>query len=317
MTEPFFYIIVNPVAGSGNGAKTWQQIQPIFEQRHLDYQVKVSQYAGHTIELAKQIGNFATHDQAVLIVVGGDGTLNQALTGLRATKTPLMPLAYVPTGSGNDFARGTDINQDPLKALEQILSATQPVSIDVGQYSETTHHHAGYFVNNIGIGFDAAVVASTNHSKAKQWLNRVHLGNLAYGFNVLKVLFKRKPFALTVNVDGQQIMIPDAFLVTTTNHPYFGGGVKILPAASPTDGKLDLIVVEHTNLITFVFLAIQLLRGQHTKYAKVHHFQSKHIQLMTNSLEYGQMDGEEMGTRAFALDFKVSQHPFWYIPENK
>ncbi|WP_461213547.1 diacylglycerol/lipid kinase family protein [Lacticaseibacillus sp. GG6-2] len=315
MAAGFYYIIFNPAAGSGTAVDVFKKIRAVLDERGIQYEIKVSRYAGHAIQLAKQIGSFNQKPDAVMLVIGGDGTLNQAITGLRQTEHPEMPVAYIPAGSGNDFARGIKMAQDPLKALEQVLRTEKPLVLDVGHYVEKTRHDSGYFVNNIGVGFDAATVAATNRSRFKKFLNRVHLGSLAYMVGVVTVFFSRKPFPVAVYVDGKRTYIPHAFLVTTTNHPFFGGGVRILPSADPTDGKLDLIVVEHINTPYFLFLVLQLLLGRHTKYKRVHVFEANRIELETSSLEFGQMDGEEMGIRPYELSFRVEQQRFWIDPD--
>ncbi|WP_125703164.1 diacylglycerol/lipid kinase family protein [Lacticaseibacillus daqingensis] len=311
MAAVFFYIIFNPAAGSGTSVATFKAVRKVLDERHYDYEIRVSRYAGHAVQLGHQISSFNTHKNAVVMVIGGDGTLNQTITGLRQSDQPALPVAYIPAGSGNDFARGIGLPQDPMKALDHVLAATQPVTLDIGRYTEQTRHESGYFVNNIGFGFDAAAVAAANRGSYKKLLNKLHLGSLAYMFGVVNVFFSRRPFPVTVHANGKYEHIPRAFLCTTTNHPYFGGGIRILPTATPTDGELDLIVVENLNIPYFLFLLLELIRGKHMKYKAVHHFKSDHLVVETNSLEFGQMDGEEMGTRAFQLDFSVTQQPFW------
>lgn len=317
MPAGFYYLIFNPAAGSGTAISVFKEVRKRLDEVGTPYEIKVSRYPGHTIQLARQIGSFNTHEHAVTIVIGGDGSLNQTITGLRMTASADMPVAYIPAGSGNDFARGIGMAHEPMAALEQVLSCTKPLVLDVGRYTEKTRHESGYFVNNIGIGFDATVVAATNHSEMKRILNKIHLGTLSYMFGVVKVLFGRKPFPVAVYVDGHRTFIPRAFLVTTTNHPYFGGGIRILPTATPTDGKLDLIVAEQLNMLQFLFLLVQVIRGKHMKYKQVHHFLSDHILLETPSLEFGQMDGEEMGSRPYELDFHVTKQNFWFNLDHK
>ena len=313
MAAGFYYIIFNPAAGAGTAVDIFKKIQARLDDQHIAYEIKVSRYSGHTIQLAKQIGGFNHRDDAVMLVIGGDGTLNQAITGLHQTEHADMPVAYIPAGSGNDFARGVGLSQDPLKALDQVLAADHPTVIDIGHYTEKTRGESGYFVNNIGVGFDAAAVAATNRSRFKTILNRMHLGSLAYIVGVIGVFFSRKPFPVAIYVGGKRTYIQQAFLVTTTNHPYFGGGVRILPGADPRDGKLDLIVVEHLNTPYFLFLCLQLLLGRHTKYKRVHVFESPRIELETPSLEFGQMDGEELGSRPYELSFHVEKQNFWFV----
>lgn len=313
----FFYILYNPAAGAHTAASKLALVEKALKAKQLDYTVTTSQYAGHMVQLARQIGSFKDRKDGVILVVGGDGTLNQAITGLRLTSSQ-MPVAYVPAGSGNDFARGIGQARDAQGAIDQILAATEPLMLDVGRYHEASRDESGYFVNNIGVGFDAAIVSATNRSRVKKWLNRIHLGTLAYMVNLIGVFFSRRPFPVAVYVDGKRELIHRAFLVTTTNHPYFGGGVRILPGANPSDGLLDLIVVEHLNTPFFIFLMVQLVLGRHLRYKQVHHYRSATIELQTNSLEFGQMDGEELGSRPYDLQFSVVKQAFWIkLPDPK
>ncbi|WP_461239651.1 diacylglycerol/lipid kinase family protein [Paucilactobacillus sp. N302-9] len=308
-----FLIILNKHAGSGTAAKVWQQIEPELNRRQVDYQLKISQYPGHTTYLAKQYAIHATNpSQAVLLVIGGDGTLHQALNGaLQANLSVKLPLAYIPAGSGNDFARGLKMKTNPLAALNQILNCQKPIDIHIGQYRENIKNESGYFVNNIGVGFDAAVVSQTNSSTSKKRLNKYHLGSLSYLSSVIGVLYHQSNFELNVETDSAHDIYRQAFLVTTSNHPYFGGGVAILPSASVFDDNLELAVFEKKNWLVLVWVAILLMFGKHLNSRFFHHYKSPHIRVTTTSLEYGQIDGEVMGNRFFDLQMNVSQYPFW------
>ncbi|HAT54941.1 MAG TPA: diacylglycerol kinase [Lactobacillus sp.] len=313
-----FYVILNRHAGRGYANTVWHTIKPQLDQLQIAYQVTETKYAGHATLLAEQYAKHhadATTGSQIVLVVGGDGTLNQALNGLKqATVTTPLPLAYIPAGSGNDFARGAQVSRNPSNALKQILTATEPEILDIGHYEETTQQEQRYFVNNVGIGFDAAVVSAANHSDKKSLLNRLHLGNLAYVGQLIKVLGQQTAFPVTVNIGNHRDIFNNAFLVTTSNHPYFGGGVPILPIANVHDGKLSLIIAEKMILPKFIFLFIMMTFGRHLGFKHVHHYQATHLQLTVSSLEYGQVDGEEMGNRFFDIHLSVDHYPFWFAP---
>ncbi|MBE7901328.1 acylglycerol kinase family protein, partial [Paenibacillus polymyxa] len=112
MAAVFYYLIYNPAAGGGAAIPIFKQVKAVLDQRQLPYAIKTSRYPGHTNIIAKQIGNFNTRDHAILLVIGGDGTLNQAINGLIGTRQHDLPVAYVPAGSGNDFARGIGMSED-------------------------------------------------------------------------------------------------------------------------------------------------------------------------------------------------------------
>ena len=82
MTAVFYYIIYNPAAGGGSSIPIYKQVKAVLDQRHLAYAIKTSRYPGHTNVITKQIGDFNRREHPVLLVIGGDGTLNQAINGL-------------------------------------------------------------------------------------------------------------------------------------------------------------------------------------------------------------------------------------------
>ncbi|GKT02884.1 diacylglycerol/lipid kinase family protein [Furfurilactobacillus entadae] len=310
-----FYIILNRHAGQGHAADVWTTIAAELARQSVDYTLAETEYAGHATLLAEQ---FAKHHQEstvteVVLVVGGDGTLNQVLNGLQdAHSAHQLPIAYIPAGSGNDFARGAHISQEPLTALNQVLAASAPQSLDIGRYEETIKKERRYFVNNVGIGFDAAIVSAANHSTDKKTLNRMNMGNLAYLRQIFHVLGQQDSFPVTVHIGTRREIFPNGFLVTTSNHPYFGGGVPILPNATVKDGQLSLIVVEKLSWPRFAFLFSLIPTGRHLRFKAVHQYKAREIHLTVSALEFGQVDGEEMGTRFFDIYLMIDQYPFWF-----
>ncbi|GEK28454.1 diacylglycerol/lipid kinase family protein [Furfurilactobacillus siliginis] len=311
-----FYVILNRHAGRGRASKIWDAASPKLKQAGITYQLAETRYPGHATLLAELYAKRVQPDSTdtnIVLVVGGDGTLNQTLNGLKlGTTGDPLPIAYLPAGSGNDFARGAGISRNPDIALQQIISATEPTILDIGHYDETIKHEHRYFVNNVGIGFDAAVVSAANHSSQKGLLNHLHIGSLAYMAQLAGVLTHQDAFPVTLQIDDQREVFNNGFLLTTSNHPYFGGGVRILPIASVTDGKLSVIIVEKMRIPRFIFLFMMMGAGRHLGFKQVHHYQAEKIHLSVSSLEHGQVDGEEMGSRSFDIYLTIDQYPFWF-----
>lgn len=310
-----YSIILNELAGSGNAKKVWQHIQPQLDARQVEYQLSKTQYAGHAQFLAQQLVKHAPDPHTtVILVIGGDGTLHQVLNGVLSLELPTdqrIPLAYIPAGSGNDFARGLKMSANTDQALRQVLGCQTATMVDIGTYEEAIKHETGFFLNNIGIGFDAAVVSRTNASVHKKKFNKYHLGSLSYVASVFSVLYNQEPFQLMVQQGRQRDLYQKAFLVTTSNHPYFGGGVSILPTATVHSGELELIVIERKNWLMLLWVAILLLFQRHLHSHWVHHYKAKQLHVTTTSLEFGQIDGEEMGNRFYDLEMGIDQYPFW------
>ncbi|MCZ2490780.1 diacylglycerol/lipid kinase family protein [Dellaglioa carnosa] len=310
-----YYIVVNESAGSGHAKQIWQSIKKSLITKEVHFDAHLTKYMGHASLLTE---NYARHfqpsktaDNQIILVIGGDGTLNECINGIKNAGKFDIPVAYIPAGSGNDFARGAGIPKEPLVALEQILNTTSPKLLNLGVMQELSRNEKKYFINNVGVGFDAQIVSIANQSRSKKLLNKLHLGSLTYLSALLGTLSKQAAFPVTVQVNGQREFYQDAFLLTTSNHPYFGGGVPILPMADPAKNNLDLIIIEKSNILKLLYLAILILSGKHITQKGVHHFTSNKIKLSVDSLEYGQMDGEDLGTRFFEIEYSVLSYPFW------
>nr|WP_281349254.1 hypothetical protein [Secundilactobacillus folii] len=184
----------------------------------------------------------------------------------------------------------------------------------IGTYFDAKKQTKGVFTNNIGIGFDAAVVTSANSAKSKRWLNHFHVGTLSYLAAIIGVFYNQTAFPLTVHIGQHRDIYPRAYLVTITNHPYFGGGVKIAPPASVHDPNLDLVVIEKSNIFKLLFISLLLSMGRHLKLKSVHHYHVNKLHVSVSSIEYGQIDGEEMGGRYWDTYFGIKQYPFWIDP---
>lgn len=314
--QKHFHIIVNELAGSGNGKLICTTLVKLLTEKNLAFQLHKTQYAGHTIqlttELAKKIITASETKAPLLMIVGGDGTLHEAVQGL-GEEYKNLPLAYIPAGSGNDFAKGLGISKKTHEALEQILQAQFPRKIDILRYQENMQQQEGYAINNIGIGFDAATVKYTNQSSAKVRLNKYKLGSFAYLASVVTVLFKQKGFPIEITADGKQQFFPKAFLVTVNNHPYFGGGIGISPKASPYDQQVDLIVLQKSSVFKIIWLFLLMLNGgRHLQHKDVHYFQAHHIQIRSVQSEDTQADGEFLGHQAVQYFFTAATRYFWF-----
>lgn len=313
---PNFAIIVNLKAGSGAAAKAWPQLESELKHQRINYTPYFTQYSGHAIELAKKIGDEAQDDVIVVIVVGGDGTVNQTLNGLEQSAHPETPIAYFPAGSGNDFARSLQLTKNAptfVENLKKIHCSTDLniFNIELKDSADDSYSQQKYLINNFGVGFDAHVVHMTEHSPLKSKLNRVHMGTFAYVINLISVFRSQKTFDLKV-LGEKPKEFKQAYLVTLTNIPYFGGGVNIMPTADPHIHDLNLVVIEKPSLLKLLHLFLQILTtGNHLKDPTVHVFKGNHLEYQIRPKQFGQMDGEDMGAHQFIVSATNANHPFW------
>lgn len=317
--ENKYQFIINPVAKSGKSLENWSLLKDelIAESVNFDFYISKNQQ-----DLNRWIKQFLKRQEMhpeQLVVVGGDGTLNLTLNAILSRNSSYQqPIAYIPDGSGNDFARAHGIPVDPMASLHRILKQTKqsqqkPRLIDLGVYEDVKNQQRKYFVNNLGVGFDAMVVSMTNHSLTKVWLNKFGWGSLAYPLLIFKVLTEQDSFAVTVKSSDHKVdFYEHAYLMTVSNHPYFGGGINIMPDADPHDGKLDLIIIEKPkNKIRLLKIVKALLKKRLYDEPEVHRYTHKELEFKTHRLELAQADGEELGAHIYNYRFSSKSIEFW------
>lgn len=305
------HLLVNLKSGSDKGAKALKEIEAVLKKEKLAYNIQISTYPGQLVPIATKTANEINNNHEYIVVVGGDGSLNQALNGVKNSLHPDTPLAYFPAGTGNDFARAAKLQNNPLKFIKKIKNHPTVTNVDCGRYQDLLTGEEKYFVNNLGIGFDAFVVNKTNHSKLKTKFNKINIGNLTYGINIAQALKGQDNFKVKILTNEHTYSYDHAYLVTTTNHPYFGGGVPILPIANIYNHKLDIAIVEKPNLAKFLYLFSKLLlNGSHMQSKQFHYFEANKIEVETYQAEYGQLDGEELNRRKIHLKFEVDHFKF-------
>ncbi|WP_251548246.1 diacylglycerol/lipid kinase family protein [Limosilactobacillus caecicola] len=303
-----YELIINPAAGSGTGKQIGNIITNYLTEHHISFNAQASQAAGQPRELAHRLAQNHPATTCV-IVVGGDGTLHEVITGLLLTSQEQpLPVAYIPAGTGNDFARGYGIANQPLAALQQILNNDHPTFINVGHFHDGQQE--GIFLNNFGTGFDAAIVHRTNTSRIKRLLNHLHLGTLSYVANTLSVLIHQRPFEVTIT-DDQQHKFTHAFLVVTSNHPFIGGGIKIAPDQEVTKEEVELVVLEKHDPLTLLGSIIMFALGYVTSSRFAHVFRATHLHYQVRPAQYGQIDGEELGKKTYDLQIDCRSYPMW------
>lgn len=301
-----YTLLINPIAGNGIAKRAAHELKNVLVQNDLYGQEFFSKYPGQLKLLSRKLADQKLSDQH-LIIVGGDGSFNEALTGIKNSQHSETALAFFPAGTGNDFARAAKLPKIVQDYYQQILKTPQIVATYCGQYhilSEDTQR-IGYFINNFGIGSDAFIVHKSNHSKLKPVLNKLKMGNLIYGSNIIKALKQVQPFAITVVHHQQHYHFDHSYLVTTTNHPFFGGGVALLPPANIHDGKLHCVVVEEVETRKFIHLFAKLLKdGPHVSDPHFHDISGTELEVKVAAPEYAQIYGEDQEKECFHVKFK-------------
>lgn len=284
-----YLFIINPVAGNGRAGKIYRRLKEsqIYQQLHaVSYHTN---YKGHAEELIEHLKTFyKKRDINAIVVIGGDGTIHEVLNGLKNWQ---VPVAFIPGGSGNDFSRGTGMMFSPEEILYSILNNQRTSEYWLGVYTPQQRKQR-YFVNCIGVGFDALVAKRANRLFCKKWFNRLHAGSLVYLISLLYELLRYKPKKIIMEIDGESIGFERCFLLTVNNHPYFGGGMKINPSAKHHKDTFSVLVIDSISKWKVLALFCTVFTGKHLRFKEVHIFESKEIVVSSESPMPYQSDGE-------------------------
>lgn len=286
-----YHIIINPRSRSGRGLKIWKEIiEPRLRGEGISYRSYFSEKPGDVARLAGEITAAAAGNPLTLIILGGDGTVNEALSGMEDTSN--VTLGYIPTGSSNDLARDLEIPRDPLEALELILHKGSVHTMDLGAVTYPDGETRPFIVS-CGIGFDAAVCEEALRSKLKNVFNRLGLGKLTYLGIALKQLFGAKAVSGRLVLDDKPPVSMNTLLfVAFMLHRFEGGGFMFCPDADAADGILNLCAVGDLPKLLILFALPTAFRGEHYRYKGITPYEAETVTIETSAPLWVHTDGE-------------------------
>lgn len=285
-----YVFIINPIAGNGRAKRVFSKLITSQLFKKLNSVHYFTEYEGHAEKIVRNITIERSTEIIGIIVVGGDGTLHEVVNGL---KDKNIPVSVIPSGSGNDFARGCSINGSPTTILKRIVQRSNPTSYWLGEY-ETNQSNTRFFANNIGFGFDAEIVKTANRSFYKKILNTLKLGRISYLIALIQVVMRFKPITVEVEVNGKSCIIHDCWMVSVANHPYYGGGMKVLPLAKIQPLKFPVLFIKSLSKFKLLSLFMTVFTGDHIKFKEVEIIETTKITITsTNNCNLTfQVDGE-------------------------
>lgn len=287
-----YHIIVNPTSRSERGLDVWIQVKKKLLYKHVKFQSYITKYPGHAKEIAWKLTGEMWDTQDVLVIIGGDGTLNEVVNGIQRLSD--VTLGYIPTGSGNDFARGLGTPTNPDECLNRILNPKRVLEIDIGR--NFIDGKARRFTISSGIGYDAGICHEASYSRIKDILNRLKLGKLTYICIALRQLATFSPCTIEVLPEnGQRMRFKKAFFAVAMNLPYEGGGCKFTPEATADDGLLDVMIVSGISKLKVLMIFPLAIKGYHTHLKEVHMIKCRSITIHTDKGMPVHLDGESGG----------------------
>ena len=234
-------IIINPKSGKNYFRAQRIYLWNLLRKRHLPFAYRVTKYAGHAIELARELVEKG-YDE--ILILGGDGTLSEAINGImRSTLTPearaKVQVGLMPRGTGNDWGRYWNLTKDHKESLRRFFEGEgHPIDIGCVTYSRNNIEHHRYFINSVGFGVDP--LCCQKAETLKYYIGSHHVN---YLFGLFVAMMQHKAQHMILTVDGKEAVNDRLYTMNIGNGPFSGGGIKQNPQADPTDGVFHTMFV--------------------------------------------------------------------------
>ena len=280
-----WYIIYNPISGSGNAERKINSIQNLLYDHNLQTEIIRTQYAHHEEELVQKAIKKGYRN---FICIGGDGTIHHIVNGIMKqnhVEPHEIKLAVIPTGTGNDWVKHYKIPVNFKKAINIILQ-NKSFFQDIGKLTLSQTGKQVYFNNAAGIGFDAYVVKNINHYK--NW------GSLAYLFAALLSFKTYNKGKFIVSTDHKKTE-SDIFLISIGICKYSGAGMQLTDHKNHRSGFFDVTLIKSISLRKVILNIFKLYNGQINQVKETYCSQAKDFRTIGNHTSYVQADGELIG----------------------
>lgn len=291
------FVVMNPASAGGGTHRRWPAI------------AKALRAAGVTFELHRTTG-VGDATRAVrpalaagyrsIIVVGGDGTLNEVINGFfDADGTPIgsdATLALLPSGTGGDFRRAAGIPAN-VDAAARLIASGLNRRIDVGRI-DFADGQRRFFINIADCGMGGEVAARVNRNTHKRSGLR---GSATFLAASLSTLLSYESRFARVDVDGH-VIDREVRSVVVANGRYFGGGMHVAPGAELDDGSFDVVIVGETGRIRALTAAPSLYRGRHIRRREVEVHRARVVRVSCDGAPMlFDVEGEQVGTTPATL----------------
>ena len=271
-------LVLNENAGKGDGLNRLERFESMCKSNKIGYQIINESSESQT---QKQISiSLKTQTISTVIAFGGDGLVSICLQAIALKDVGLM---VVPCGSGNDFSRSIGVLASSEQEIFDLITKNQSQAIDVARVK--CQDAEKWYLQIMSTGFDAKVNALANKIK---W----PAGRARYTIAMLIIVLKFEPIDYEIIFDDEKLKVR-AMLALVANGVTYGGGMKISPHSSYTDGDLDLLYVEPVSRFTLLSIFPRVFNGTHINHPKVKVFRSSEFTLRAQTKAYA--DGELIG----------------------
>lgn len=291
-----FHVILNPKAGGGRARREWPRSHLTFSTLFPKLTVHETERRGHATEIAREL---AENKAQVIIVIGGDGTLNEVINGLfyadGVAVNPRTEVRISGSGVGCDFARHFGYPSGQAESWPYIVRARSRWT-DIGcvtATSETGEPVSRLFLNIASVGFSADVVRRTDRA----YLSRSLPGRVFFQVHTLLALSGHKPYGVRVKCDDGDFRDHASSFVCVANASCFGGGLAIAPEADTSDGLFDVVIAKALDAREFLASPKLLREKKHFETGLAQLERARRVELWPadDRPVYLELDGEVFG----------------------
>jgi diacylglycerol kinase (ATP) len=280
------YMIVNPSSRSGTTVKRVPEVAAALRRADLAFELAYTDGPKHAEQLAARA---AERDRySAVVIVGGDGTLNEAVNGLLGSS---LPVGLIPLGTGNDWAKMLDLPPNRIDAAVARLQRMATRQVDVGIANGRA------FLNGLGCGVDAQVAVERHRPTRLR-------GFAVYAVAVARALRNYRAPTMRVAWNGGGVETR-TLLAAIGNGRCIGGAFWLTPDAEVDDGLLDLCLCPPLSPAKLARYIPKTLRGTHTRLPEVTMARSPHFSITTSTPIPVHLDGELLSTAIHEIDVEV------------
>ena len=261
------------------------------KDKGLPFEALFTEYAGHASVLAREAAE-RDDDDKIIVAMGGDGTISEVMDGIWDHED--ITFAYIPIGSGNDFAKTLGISSNWKVALKGILKEEHRIGLHPGrvEFDGKVRHFGG----SMGIGFDAAVCVSVDNLRFKALFNRLGVGKFTYLGAAIKLLITSSCDKMKIRLDGKEVrQFNHVLFMCGLKGNYEGGGFKFTPDAKMDDPYIHLCMADNIPVIKRFALLPKAATGKHVGEPGVHMMNCQKVEILSSKPKYVHVDGEVLG----------------------
>jgi YegS/Rv2252/BmrU family lipid kinase len=262
-------IVLNPASAGGKSLRLLPMVEAELKAAGADHRVVQTRDLTHAADAARE----ASARGDMVVALGGDGLVGSLAGALRGS----APLGVLPGGRGNDFARALGISQDVRAACRVLLDGAER-ALDLGDANGRS------FACIASTGYDSVCNRTANDARFVK-------GNLVYAYAAIRTLVRWKPTRFEVSLDGHEHSF-EGYTVAAANSSYYGGGMKMAPAADPADGLLDVVFVRQTSKLRFLANLPKVFAGTHVALDEISTHRAREVEIRADRPFDVYADGE-------------------------